>query len=74
MSSMSEQEHDATLARLKFGMHELEHGVGQNIPEPLRSMLGALVGWRVREIERESDERDVEDRIIDVQVRHVEDD
>ena len=62
---------DNTLARLKFGLHELEHGVGKAIPEPLGAMLGALVRWRVGLLEQEQEEQAIEDRIIEVHARQI---
>lgn len=58
------EERDNTLARLKFGLHELEHGAGSMIPEPIGVMLGALVRWRVGVLEGAANEEALQGDVI----------
>lgn len=80
--AVSDQERDNTVARLRFGLHELEHGVGSVIPEPVSVMLGALTRWRIGVLEADANAEalggDVikaihpsDDTIIDAEFREV---
>ena len=71
MDDAAREEQERTLQRLKFGLHELEHGVGSVVPEPISSMLGALARWRIGLLEEQLNEQALTDRIIDVQSRVV---